>query len=194
MKKLKTQKQIAKNINQVVTQYKPDAIDTDGFFGMAFAAKAYSHQSGAGFNIKNSKKDVDALSDFIHQLNKLERSYENLSQRAKKQISFSAISKANETPPNFLNFINIYRDLSELSKANYKDNWIIDRSDPVPLSVCRAVYWLAAKLGVTIMAGKAPVGTPFGDFGQDCFDASIIGSANFEHYSNQYIKKTTEQK
>jgi hypothetical protein len=193
MKKLKTQKQIAKNINKVVTQYRPDVNNTDGFFGMAFAAKAYSHQSGAGWGIKNSKKDVDALSDFIHQLNKLERSYENLSQRAKKQISFAAVSKSNETPPNLLNFVHLYRELSELSKVNYKDDWVIDRSDPAPLSVCRAVYWLAAKLGVTIMAGKAPVGTPFGDFGQDCFDASIVGSANFEHYSKQYIEKIIEQ-
>jgi hypothetical protein len=36
---------------------------------------------------------------------------------------------------------------------------------------------------------KAPIGVPFGNFGQDCFDLAINEEANFEHYSREIASK-----
>jgi hypothetical protein len=195
MKTLKTQKEIADEIASLVIRYKPDIKDNGEFYGQLFAAKAYAMRTGAGLGIKNSKKDTDDLTDFIGALNRLEGAYQKLSPRAKQQISHSSysLSETDQLSPRqrdqFFETAAFYKELALSAKDAYKADWVVDRSDPIPYSVCRAIYWLAPKLGITITTGKAPIGVPFGDFGQECFDLTIIQKPNFEHYSRQIAKK-----
>jgi len=195
MKTLKTQKEIAAEIASLVIRYKPDIKDKGEFYGQLFAAKAYAMRTGAGLGIKNSKKDTEDLTDFIGALNRLENAYQKLSPRAKQQISHSSYSlgEIDQWSPRqryqFFETAAFYKELALSAKDAYKADWVVDRSDPVPYSVCRAVYWLAQKLNITPTAGKAPIGVPFGDLGQDCFDIAINEKTNFEHYSREIAEK-----
>ena len=195
MKTLKTHKEIAAEIASLVIRYKPDIKDNGEFYGQLFAAKAYAMRTGAGLGIKNSKKDTEDLTDFIGALNRLENAYQKLSPRAKQQISHSGYSLSeidqlsSRQRDQFFETAAFYKELALSAKDAYKADWVVDRSDPVPYSVCRAVYWLAPKLDITVTAGKAPIGVPFGNLGQDCFDIAINEKTNFEHYTREIAEK-----
>jgi hypothetical protein len=85
-------------------------------------------------------------------LNLLESAYQKLSPRAKQQISHSSysLSDTDQLSPRlrdqFFETAAFYKELALSAKDAYKADWVVDRSDPIPYSVCRAIYWLAPKL------------------------------------------------
>jgi hypothetical protein len=195
MKTLKPQRDIAEEIAKLVIRVKPALEKNAEFYGQMFAAKTYSDRTGFYLGLKNSKKDTEDLSAFISLLNSAEKAYEKLSAVAKKQISHAYYSldesdrlKVGQRD-DYSEGLAFFKKLARSAKEAYKTDWVVDRSDPVPYSVCRAVYWLAPKLDITVTVGKAPIGVPFGNLGQDCFDIAITEKANFEHYSREIAFK-----
>lgn len=195
MKTLRPQRDIAEEIAKLVIRLKPNLMVNADFFGKLFAVKAWNTRTGAGIGIKNSKKDTEGLSDFISAINRLQVSHEKLSPRAKQQVvacNYIPEAKGQLTAyqrEHFFEMAELYKELALSAKEAYRTDWVVDRSDPAPYSVCRAVYWLAPKLDITVTAGKAPIGVPFGNLGQDCFDIAINEKTNCEHYSREIAKK-----
>jgi hypothetical protein len=153
MKTLKPQRDIVEGIAKLVIRVKPALEENAEFYGQMFAAKAYSDRTRFYLGLKNSKKDTEDLSSFINLLNSAEQAYEKLSAVAKKQISHAYYSLDKSDRLKFgqrdhysegLDFLN---ELARSAKEAYEADWVVDRSDPVPYSVCRAIYWLAPKIG-----------------------------------------------
>jgi hypothetical protein len=71
MKTLRQQRDNAAEIAKLVIRVRPNLRENADFFVKLFAVKAWNTRTGAGIGIKNSKKDIEDLSDFIRAINHL---------------------------------------------------------------------------------------------------------------------------